>query len=151
MEHMTDLAHWAAAITKDDSLNAISRASGVVLSTLSRQWPDKLSPETVVKIARAYGASVLDALIAQGLIDVTDVATTAALDALQDASDEQLLGEIARRLDNAVDEHPVLTEPATNVIEADTRFVFHAPADLDNDFAAETTDQDLHTVDPDDL
>jgi hypothetical protein len=88
----------------------------------------------VVKIARAYGVSVLDGLIAQGLISPIDVATTAALDALMDATDEQMLGEIARRLMDASDEHDRLREPADNVIPADNRFgAFHAPEGVERD------------------
>lgn len=117
MEHMgsTPLSEWAATITGDDSLNAISRASGVVVSTLSRQWPDKLSATSVVKIARGYEASALDGLIAQGLLTPHDIETTVTLDALQNATDEQLLGEIARRLKTSPLAHPVLTEPLDNV------------------------------------
>ena len=60
-------------------------------SSLYRQLPDKLSPQNVVKIARAYGGSAIDGLVAVGLIDDDDLRKSESSDALRDATDEELI------------------------------------------------------------
>lgn len=138
----TNITTWLTTTVGEDTLNAVAVRSGVSGATLHRQSKSgDFSPETVVSIARAYEVSVIDALIAQGLIDATDVATTYALDALMDATDKQLVDEIARRLEmaDASGETTVFDDEAP-VVDLDTR--------RDRPFAAH--DSDLGgQIDPD--
>ena len=97
-------AAWLSEIVGSDSTNEIARRSGLTVSTVHRQRASgSFSPETMAAIARAYGANVLDALIAHGVLSATDVESGFALDALRDATDEQLVNEIARRLEGVAD------------------------------------------------
>lgn len=110
---------WYSGTVGKDSINAVAARAGIPQASLNRQvgaW--SISAENVVAIARAYGVSVLDGLVAQGLITATDILNTRALDALQDATDNQLVDEIARRLERG-DDHEALTAPldGSNVID----------------------------------
>lgn len=98
------IMEWLEATVGQDSTNEIARRSGLTVSTVHRQRTSgALSPEVVAAIARAYGANVLDALVAHGVLLGTDIDTARALDGLRDASDEQLTAEIMRRLEGVAD------------------------------------------------
>ena len=108
MQYM-DIEKWYETSTNGDSYNAVGVKSGVQPSTIWRQQPDKFSPENLVKIARAYGRPAFEPLIIAGLLTDDDVAILRSDDALKDASDEQLLQELARRLSAQHDE--IINDP----------------------------------------
>lgn len=95
---------WYKGTVGDDTPNAVAENSGIVVSSLWRQLPDKISPSNIVKIAHAYGVPALDGLVAIGLISDDDVAHLMSDDALRNASDEQLINELTRRLAERHDE-----------------------------------------------
>lgn len=87
------------------STNAAAVESGMTTSTLARQLAsrDGLPAETVIRIARAYGESAVEALVELGFlapdevsrgVDRVDVAA-----ALARATERDLLQEIGKRLD----------------------------------------------------
>ena len=109
MDSMT----WYTRTVKDASVNAVATRSGVVQSTLARQIKaGSLTAETVVAVARAYGADVLDALVACGLITKDEVRKHGIRATLRDAVDVELAAEIMRRARGR--EGGVLHEPLSD-------------------------------------
>lgn len=104
-----DMKPWLLRVAP--SVNAAAGKIGVTTSTLNTQLSSKggLRPELVVKIARAYGASPIAALVELGLLKAEEAQDATGLrrgliqlraaQVLADASDEELLAEIGRRLD----------------------------------------------------
>ncbi len=82
----------------------IADRAGFDKSALTR-WKNgaNADPLFVVKFARAFGRPVTEALAASGLITTEEsgvtVVTAGVAEALRDATNEQLLGELASRLD----------------------------------------------------
>ncbi len=95
---MNNSETWLRSVT-DEAEGTISKRIGVYQSTLSRQLRnDNLTPENVVAIARAYRRSPLDGLAAIGLVNQEDIARAAAGFGLPDATDEDLVAEVLRRI-----------------------------------------------------
>ena len=95
-----NISNWYAETVGDDTPNKVAENAGIVPPSLYRQLPDRLSPQNVVKIARAYGVPAIDGLVALGLLDDTDLDKLEISDALRAASDRDLLNELARRLES---------------------------------------------------
>lgn len=108
MERMASIGAWFASLVGDSSINDVSRRSGVPLASLSRYVRDEtFTPESVVKIARAFGSSIPDALIAHGIVTADELATTTVRTTLADATDLDLLEELVRRTEaRGADEIP---------------------------------------------
>ena len=122
MEYMTNnMTEWLAETAGNASTNEIARHAGITVSTLHRQRTSgNYSPDTVASIARAYGVSVIDSLVTLGLIHPDDITTGQVIDGLRDATDEQLVAEIARRLESISEgTGSVYDEPHANVTHAD--------------------------------
>ncbi len=80
------------------SVNAVASKSGVVQTTLNRQVKaNALTAETVVAVARAYHADVLNALVACGLITRDEIRAYGVRATLREALDIELADEIVRR------------------------------------------------------
>jgi hypothetical protein len=95
---MTSMRNWYKATIGSDSTRAAAIAAGIPVATLSRQAPDALTPESVVKLAHAYQVSAIDGLVAQGFLSERDVEMIAARGALGEFSDQQLAEEVLRRM-----------------------------------------------------
>lgn len=102
MQNMS-IATWYKKTVGSDTVNTVADNTGIVPSSLYRQLPEKLSPENVVKIARAYGVSAINGLVALGLLDDSDISQLQISDALINASNDELLQELARRLKENAD------------------------------------------------
>lgn len=90
---------WYRRTVRDDTVNAVAVRSGVVQSTLARQVKaGALSAETVLSIARAYSADVIEALVACGFVTRDEVRRHGIQAALRDALDIELAAEVTRRL-----------------------------------------------------
>jgi hypothetical protein len=64
-----DIKAWLERLTERASVNAVATTAGIDQSTLNRQLKTgSLSPENVVKIARAYNEAPLVGLVELGLI-----------------------------------------------------------------------------------
>lgn len=101
---------WYAATVRDDSENQVAIRSGVVQRTLNRQLAaGRLSPETVVAVARAYGQDVLDALVTVGLITDQDIHAHGVREALEAATDREIAALVYKRL-TSPGEHPEFDE-----------------------------------------
>ena len=102
MQNMS-IATWYKKTVGSDTVNTVADNTEIVPSSLYRQLPEKLSPENVVKIARAYGVSAINGLVALGLLDDSDISQLQVSDALINASNDELLQELARRLKENAD------------------------------------------------
>lgn len=106
-----DAMTWYTQTTGDDTTNAVATNAGIVYTTLARQLSSgKLTPETLVAIARAYKRDAIDALIAHGIITVDDVRKHATRPTLQSATDREIADEVWRRLNDG-EEHGTFDEP----------------------------------------
>lgn len=91
-----------ALIGSDNFVEAATKA-GFDKSSFSR-WKQgaKADPAFVVKLARAYRANPVHALVVSGLLNDEEAQLKGArlqeLDSLQDYSNDELLAEIARRM-----------------------------------------------------
>lgn len=103
-----DSKKWLDRVGGGASVNAMAKAMGVSTSTLDSQLKSStgLKAETLVALARAYGYSPVAALVDSELITTLEAKASANIErdltvpeALAEASDEQLLREIGRRLD----------------------------------------------------
>ncbi|UOQ58133.1 hypothetical protein MUN78_04605 [Leucobacter allii] len=96
---MTEMNDWFAATAGSVSLNEVSKRSGIPIASLHRYTQNgSFTAEAVVKIARAFDASIPDALVAQGIVTHSELSSLSISGTLADATDQQLLDEISRRL-----------------------------------------------------
>lgn len=95
-----DIANWYQTVTRGDSDTAVSAKTGIIPSTLGRQKKrSAFSPETLVRIARAYGRNAVEPLLITGLLQEEDLHESAApLSALDQLSDDALINELSQRL-----------------------------------------------------
>lgn len=126
MENMKSVKtmRWFAGILESTTLNDISKKSGVPIATLHRQTQagSVLSAENVIKIAREFGGNIPAALIATGYVTQSELERVVTVGVLGDASDQELLDEIARRLDLTADgQGGVLDQPNPPVDLSDHR------------------------------
>ncbi|MDR1266225.1 MAG: helix-turn-helix domain-containing protein [Propionibacteriaceae bacterium] len=99
-------AEWVRKVKGRDSDRQMAVKAGIPTGTIGRQMVgDSLTPENVVAIARAYGVSPLDGLVAIGLVSEADVTRAT----LPDVSDGELVDEVLRRIRQGA--HPLLTSP----------------------------------------
>lgn len=89
---------WFVEVTGGESYNAVAKKAGVQASSIWRQLPDRLSEKNAVAIARAYGRPAIEPLIVMGLLTDEDIKAIKSQDALRDASDEELMAELSRRI-----------------------------------------------------
>lgn len=102
---------WVDRTTGGESLRQIARNIGVSHPTLSRQLTAAaLDPYAVVAIARVYDADPLDGLVALGLITRREVRQGLRGLTLENASDQQLMDEVLRRLNERGTENLTDTE-----------------------------------------
>lgn len=106
---MTNSIVWYENTVVGDSVNQVGRKAGVPQTSLNRQVTQyyQLQPETAVTIARVYGASILEALVATGLITPDEAAgfnqngvdiDSLVPSVLERATEAQLTSELTRRL-----------------------------------------------------
>jgi len=115
---MNPTIKWLDSVRGSDSMREVARKIGTTHATLNRQAnDDSLSFELVRSISYAYGRPVLADLVATGHLAPADVGLTDTENALHAATDEQLVLEIARRLE-VVDVHGLFDQPLSAATEA---------------------------------
>ncbi len=109
---------WLKATCGDDSYREIARRAGLSDSIISRQMREQgaLSFEVAAGIAREYGASVLGAMLANGILSPEEAGAETVEAVLNAATDEQLVLEIARRLD-VPNANPLFDAPITRAVD----------------------------------
>lgn len=90
---------WIDEVRGADSIREVARRSGMNQATLNRQVNlDMLSFESVRDISRAYGRVMLSDLVATGFLAVDDLGVDDIENALNAATDAQLVAAVADRL-----------------------------------------------------
>ncbi|MBE6483642.1 MAG: hypothetical protein E7Z96_02505 [Actinomycetaceae bacterium] len=103
-----DILDWYKATVGADSENTVAKKARITQGTLNRQrHAGTLSPDTVIAIATAYGADVIEALVILGFITREQVSRHGISATLADATDLELSEEILRRLKASPGEHSV--------------------------------------------
>lgn len=96
---MSRIEQWIRRTVGNASDREIARLAEIGQSTLSRQRRDgTVTVETAVKIARAYQVSVIPALLALEVLTEFDLKAFATSNGIMDASDEDLIAEVLRRM-----------------------------------------------------
>lgn len=97
---MNQSIRWIDEVRGNDSLRGAARKAGITSAKLIRQVNDDLLTfETVRDISRAYGRSVVSDLIETGHLTRTDAGADGLERVLRMASDEELVLEVARRME----------------------------------------------------
>ena len=90
---------WLRKVTNGDSNRKISERAGISDATLGRHMKNnELPADTIIKIAEAYNANPIDALVALGFMQSKWSAAPTPLSALRQAGDQDLTDEILYRL-----------------------------------------------------
>lgn len=96
---------WFKETVQDDTIAEVALKAGIIKTTAWRQYNNALgfSAENVILIARAYHKSPVEALVEFGYIRADEMATGKTVARLHDASNDELLQELARRLKENAD------------------------------------------------
>ena len=96
---------WFKETGQDDTIAEVALKAGIIKTTAWRQYNNALgfSAENVILIARAYHKSPVEALVEFGYIRADEMATGKTVARLHDASNDELLQELARRLKENAD------------------------------------------------
>lgn len=96
---------WFKETVQDDTIAEVALKAGIVKTTAWRQYNNALgfSAENVILIARAYHKSPVEALVEFGYIRADEMANGRTVARLHDASNDELLQELARRLKENAD------------------------------------------------
>lgn len=133
---MRDLETWYTETTGADSLNQVAKKTGINQSTLFRQLENnRLSNDNIALIARAYGTSVIRALLISGMLVQDDidqyrlvVEDMSIEKALKNATDRQIALEVWYRLDGVPEgEHPVFDQPVSDSVQPDLEIIEDDP------------------------
>lgn len=149
---MNRTEQWIAEISGNLNRVQVARASDIPQPTLTRQaQADSLTVENAVKLARAFGVSIPDALVWHGVVTQDELAGVAVVGTLADAGDQQLLDEIARRLALAPEGTSEVFDsvPATDATVHYPEFT-REPADDLRAVASEVSEDDGYDTDYDD-
>ena len=96
---------WFKETVQGDTIAEVALKVGIIKTTAWRQYNNALgfSAENVILIARAYHKSPVEALVEFGYIRADEMANGKTVARLHDASDDELLQELARRLKENAD------------------------------------------------
>lgn len=96
---------WFKETVQGDTIAEVALKAGIIKTTAWRQYNNALgfSAENVILIARAYHKSPVEALVEFGYIRADEMANGKTVARLRDASDDELLQELARRLKENAD------------------------------------------------
>lgn len=90
---------WVRRVTDGAPDAEVARRIAVNQTTYSKQRrSSKYTPDTIVRISRAYGANPLEGLVAHGLLTREDIRTVRDVIDVRTASDDELLAEVERRI-----------------------------------------------------
>ncbi|WP_145941711.1 hypothetical protein [Corynebacterium glyciniphilum] len=95
-----DPKKWIESLPGTPSLTAAAKRSDIQKTTLIRQIDRGTIPsDNVIAIARAYGVNIVDALIATGHLEPTEVEIVGVAQALGHATNAEMLEEMRKRVD----------------------------------------------------
>lgn len=96
---------WFKETVQGDTIAEVALKAGIIKTTAWRQYNNALgfSAENVILIARAYHKSPVEALVEFGYIRADEMTSGETVARLHDASNDELLQELARRLKENAD------------------------------------------------
>ena len=96
---------WFKETVQGDTIAEVALKAGIIKTPAWRQYNNALgfSAENVILIARAYHKSPVEALVEFGYIRADEMANGRTVARLHDASNDELLQELARRLKENAD------------------------------------------------
>lgn len=96
---------WFKETVQGDTIAEVALKAGIIKTTAWRQYNNALgfSAENVILIARAYHKSPVEALVEFGYIRADEMTNGKTVARLHDASNDELLQELARRLKENAD------------------------------------------------
>ena len=96
---------WFNETVQGDTIAEVALKAGIIKTTAWRQYNNALgfSAENVILIARAYHKSPVEALVEFGYIRADEMANGKTVARLHNASNDELLQELARRLKENAD------------------------------------------------
>ena len=96
---------WFKETVQGDTIAEVALKAGIIKTTAWTQYNNALgfSAENVILIARAYHKSPVEALVEFGYIRADEMANGKTVAKLHDASNDELLQELARRLKENAD------------------------------------------------
>lgn len=96
---------WFKETVQGDTIAEVALKAGIIKTTAWRQYNNAFgfSAENVILIARAYHKSPVEALVEFGYIRADEMANGKTVARLHDASNDELLQELARRLKENAD------------------------------------------------
>lgn len=98
---MSTHEQWVQDVTAGASRRQVSSAIGMPQSTYNRQAnAGRFDAETIIAIARAYGAHPVESLTKLEFLTVDEAAPMSLADAARLLTDQQLIRELARRVDS---------------------------------------------------
>ncbi|MBN9210763.1 MAG: hypothetical protein BGO45_10845 [Microbacterium sp. 71-36] len=133
---------WLKAIGATESLRDIASRSGISHATLSRQITNgRFLIETSLELARAYDASPIAALVANGHLTEEEAGISGIDVALSTATDEQIVLEVGRRL--GVSGSILFDAPISQAVEMAGNVVGHGrfPGDVGSSTQDEDSDE----------
>lgn len=89
---------WLKRITHDDSINKISRLSGIPYTTLYKRFQSNtLATDEIIAIARGYNINPVEALVQNNVIEKDEATDVRGNNALKLCSINEIAKEIVRR------------------------------------------------------
>ncbi|MDF7666039.1 hypothetical protein [Bifidobacterium sp. ESL0745] len=89
---------WLKHITHNDSINKISRLSGIPYTTLYKRFQSQtLATDEIIAIARGYDMNPVEALVQNAVIDKEEATAVRGNNALRLCSINDIAREIVRR------------------------------------------------------
>lgn len=116
---MTNFEEWLRGVTKEHSDRQIAAKAGLSPATFNRQIKSGMTAENAVALAEAYGASPVHALVALGLLRAEHIERASVDEALKEATDQQLIDAVARRLGEISEGESLFDEPVVIPIRPD--------------------------------
>lgn len=96
---LMEMKAWISTLPGSPLPTQAAEAAGIDRSTMSRQLKrGNLSAENVIALCRAFGKSPADGLVETGHLERSDFDGAGVVDALSEATNQQILDEITKRL-----------------------------------------------------
>lgn len=93
------ITDWYRQATHGDTDNVVAKRIGVNQSTIWRQRQNgSFATDNLIAIARAYDRNPLEPLLIAGIVTRYDIEAMAHGTGIHDATDDELIGEVSRRL-----------------------------------------------------
>lgn len=133
--------NWLAKVTRTElaevSINQVAQRAGLTQSVLNRRAKaDDLTSDQVIAIARAYRYDVIKGLLELGFVTESDLRQPHVIATLRDATDDQIVAEVARRIregrDTTAFDAPVNLSVVSDSLPDESRFAANTD-DLDGE------------------